>query len=170
MSRDEHLVGVLASAGITGLTDQEALEALEQVLRGDSARRSWSPAGRALAGHDISALSWDARAPDTLLVGTAAGALLRSKDGGTSRERTGAGLPEAKIWSITPDPHAPPGALYAGMDGGHLFRSGDGGASTRKRTVMASSSRVKLTGCEAGVARHPCGSSSATSPFAAPRA
>jgi photosystem II stability/assembly factor-like uncharacterized protein len=99
------------------------------ILRGDEARHSWSPAGRALVGHDMSALTWDRRAPETLFAGTAAGALLRSDDGGASWESIGAGLPEAKIWSIAPDPHAPPGALYAGMDGGHLFRSDDGGTS-----------------------------------------
>jgi photosystem II stability/assembly factor-like uncharacterized protein len=98
-------------------------------LRGDPTRRSWSPTGRALVGHDISALSWDARAPEVLFVGTAAGALLRSADGGATWESAGAGLPGGKVWSIVPDPHAPPGALYAGVDGGHLFRSDDGGAS-----------------------------------------
>ncbi len=102
------------------------------ILRGDSARRSWSPAGRALAGHDISALSWDTRSSELLFVGTAAGALLRSADGGASWERVGAGLPERKVWSIVPDPHAPPGALYAGVDGGHLFRSDNCGASWRE--------------------------------------
>jgi acyl carrier protein len=33
VARNGHLVGVLSSAGITGLTDREALEALERVLR-----------------------------------------------------------------------------------------------------------------------------------------
>ena len=44
------------------------------ILRGDSERRRWSPAHRALAGHDMSALGWDMRAPHRLLAGTAAGA------------------------------------------------------------------------------------------------
>jgi photosystem II stability/assembly factor-like uncharacterized protein len=101
------------------------------ILCGDLARRSWSPAGRVLAGHDISALAWDTRAPKTLFAGTAAGELLRSADSGVSWERAGAGLPDGKIWSIAPDPHALPGALYAGVDGGHLFRSDDAGASWR---------------------------------------
>ena len=101
------------------------------ILRGDSARRVWSPAGRVLAGHDISALSWDARAPERLFAGTASGALLRS-DGGRAWQDAGAGLPDAKIWSIAPDPHAPAGALYAGLDGGHLYRSENGGAAWRE--------------------------------------
>jgi photosystem II stability/assembly factor-like uncharacterized protein len=102
------------------------------ILRGDAARQTWAPAHCALAGHDISALAWDARAPEILFIGTAAGALLRSGDSGQSWEPAGNGLPERKIWSIAPDPHAPAGALYAGVDGGHLFQSTDGGASWRE--------------------------------------
>src|SRR5262245_62506057 len=102
------------------------------ILRGDAARSSWSPAGRALSGHDVSALARDACVPETFFVGTAAGALLRSDDGGASWEDAGTGLPGGKIWSIAPDPHIPAGALYAGVEGGHLFRSDDGGASWRE--------------------------------------
>src|SRR5262245_43842934 len=74
------------------------------ILRGDPARSSWSPAGRALSGHDISALARDVRVPETFFAGMAAGALLRSGDGGASWESAGAGLPGHKIWSIVPDP------------------------------------------------------------------
>jgi photosystem II stability/assembly factor-like uncharacterized protein len=102
------------------------------VLRGDPARREWALAGRALAGHDISALAWDERMPELLFAGTAAGALLRSGAGGASWEPAGAGLPERKVWAIAPDPHGDAGALYAGVDGGHLFRSDDRGASWRE--------------------------------------
>lgn len=100
------------------------------VLRGDASRLEWRPAGRALAGHDISALAWDTAG--ALLVGTAEGGLFRSGDGGATWETAGAGLPGRKVWSLVADPHAAPGALYAGLDGGHLFRSEDGGATWRE--------------------------------------
>src|SRR6266542_871826 len=96
------------------------------VLRGDATRRVWRPAGRALDGHDISALAWDAAG--ALLAGTADGDLLRSADGGATWAPAGAGLPGRKVWALVPDPHTP-GALYAGLGGGHLFRSADGGAT-----------------------------------------
>jgi photosystem II stability/assembly factor-like uncharacterized protein len=99
------------------------------ILHGDRERQTWRVGGQALAEHDISALGWDARTPQLLFAGTAAGALWRSGDGGMSWEPAGAGLPERKIWAIAADPHAPAGALYAGIDGGHLFHSDDGGAS-----------------------------------------
>jgi photosystem II stability/assembly factor-like uncharacterized protein len=100
------------------------------VLRGDAARQEWRPGGSALAGHDISALGWDAAG--MLLAGTAEGALFRSTDGGVVWQSVGAGLPGEKVWAITPDPHAPVGAFYAGLSGGHLFHSADGGASWRE--------------------------------------
>ncbi|HEY3232836.1 MAG TPA: hypothetical protein VGJ87_26630, partial [Roseiflexaceae bacterium] len=39
------------------------------ILRGDQTRREWIPAMRALAGHDISALVWDERAPEVVFAG-----------------------------------------------------------------------------------------------------
>jgi hypothetical protein len=42
------------------------------------------------------------------------------------------------------------------------------GGCSAKRTVTDSSSRVKFTGCVAGVERQPWGTSSATSALAAP--
>src|SRR5262245_23464668 len=45
---------------------------------------------------------------------------------------------------------------------------GDGGTITLNRTVIDSSSRVKLTGAVGGVAFQPCGNSSCTSALAAP--
>jgi photosystem II stability/assembly factor-like uncharacterized protein len=106
------------------------------MLRGDAARGVWERAGHALAGHDISSLAWDARAPEALFAGTAAGAFMRSGDGGATWEPGGAGLPASKIWAIAPDPHAPAGALFAGVDSGHMFRSGDGGASWSELTGL----------------------------------
>ena len=88
--------------------------------------------GRALAGHDISALAWDPRAADVVFVGTADGALLRSPDRGLTWAELGDGLPDQKIWTIAPDPHAPAGVLYAGVNGGYLFRSEDSGGTWRE--------------------------------------
>jgi photosystem II stability/assembly factor-like uncharacterized protein len=97
------------------------------MLSGDAAQQEWRPVGRALAGHDISALAEDAAGG--ALVGTAAGKLFRSDDAGTSWSEVGAGLSGQKIWSIAPDPCRSADAFYAGLGGGHLFRSDDGGAS-----------------------------------------
>jgi len=99
------------------------------ILRGDETRAAWERAGYTLAGHDISSLAFDAHTPGLIFAGTAAGALLRSDDGGATWEPVGAGLPASKIWAIVPDPHASAGALFAGVDGGYMFRSEDGGAT-----------------------------------------
>src|SRR4051812_32313478 len=95
------------------------------LLRGDMAHSHWHTVDRALVGHDISALGWDALGG--LLVGTADGKLFRRARAGTEWEPAGMGLPGRKIWSIVADPHAPAGSFYAGLGGGHLFHSADAG-------------------------------------------
>src|SRR5258706_7337127 len=86
------------------------------ILRGDAAWREWAPAHHALAGHDISALTWDARTPEVVLAGTAAGALLRSGDGRASCEPAGDGLPARQVWANAADAHGAARALYGGVD------------------------------------------------------
>ena len=100
------------------------------ILRGDTTPNQWSTVDHALAGHDISALGWDAAGG--LLVGTADGKLFRRARARAEWEPVGAGLPGRKIWSIVADPHAPVGSLYAGLGGGHLFHSADAGVTWRE--------------------------------------
>jgi photosystem II stability/assembly factor-like uncharacterized protein len=90
----------------------------------------WRAIEHTLAGHDISALSWDATGQ--MLVGTAAGQLFRRTRESTEWELVGTGLPGRKIWSLAANPHAPAGAFYAGLGGGHLFHSADAGATWRE--------------------------------------
>jgi hypothetical protein len=100
------------------------------ILHGDTPPNQWRLVDHALAGHDISALGWDATS--ALLVGTADGKLFRRARVSAEWELVGAGLPDRKIWSIIADPHAPAGSFYAGLGGGHLFHSADGGATWRE--------------------------------------
>src|SRR5436190_8108987 len=85
------------------------------LMNGRVARSHWHTVDHALAGHDISALGWDAAG--SLLVGTASGQLFRRAGVGLEWEPVGAGLPDRKIWSIAADPHVPAGSFYAGIGG-----------------------------------------------------
>ncbi len=99
------------------------------VLQADERKTNWTPLTHALAGHDISALAWDARSPGSLLAGTAAGELFTSGDYGLNWEPAALSFPGQKIWTITPDHHRAAGAFYLGLQAGHLFYTPDCGAT-----------------------------------------
>src|SRR5258705_11200297 len=95
------------------------------LLRGEMEHSHWRTVEHALAGHDISALGWDAAG--RLLVGTADGQLFRRVSASAEWEPVGAGLPGRKIWSLVADPPAPAGSFYAGLGGGPLFHTPNAG-------------------------------------------
>jgi photosystem II stability/assembly factor-like uncharacterized protein len=89
----------------------------------------WQEGGWKLEGEDISALAWDKRQPDFILAGTADGKLFVSEDNGDNWTESEAEFSGKKVWVISPDPHAPTGSFYIGVDGGYLFYTSDGGKS-----------------------------------------
>lgn len=93
------------------------------LLKRNKASQRWDSLGRTLEEHDISALAWDARKPEIIMAGTASGKLFVSHNKGQTWEAARVDIPDQKIWNITPDPHAAPGAFYLGVDGGHLYYS-----------------------------------------------
>lgn len=106
------------------------------VLQLDNQTKEWQPLTHGLAGHDISALAWDNRAPGHLLAGTAAGELFASTDCGQNWQPAGATFDGRKIWSITPDYHRPAGSFYLGLDGGYLFYTADNGVTVEELSAL----------------------------------
>src|SRR6476469_4473285 len=90
-------------------------------LSHEAANPQWTLQAKSLEEYDISALNWDTREPELMVLGTASGNLFVSHDSGTNWEQAGSGLADRKICTITPDIAGAPGRFYLGLDGGYLF-------------------------------------------------
>jgi hypothetical protein len=132
---------ILLSPGGTAVQRQEAPSARLVVgsvegifvFERDPERR-WLPAGRALEGCFVSALT--RLESGALIAGTHGLGVARSDDGGATWNLANAGLSHFDVWVVKAERLGGRERLFAGTLPAHLFVSDDGAASRRELTAL----------------------------------